>query len=180
MDKSWMDPFVGKCSRKYILGCQQFIEFAWNNRNVELGDEMYCPCVRCINIMRWPKNVVEHHIRNRGILRSYVRWTKHGESGEVNTSHESNEGDDMHRMLQDALGFQNIVASSSIKTQVTKISASEMSEIDGVEVDADIVDEDMVDVVECDEDFISDSDCEEDIIDFSDEDEDDIDFSDEY
>lgn len=104
-----MDPTVGKCSRKYILGCQKFIEFAWNNRTEELGGEIYCPCVRCINLLLWPKNVVEYHILNRGILRSYVRWTKHGESGEVNTSHEPNEGDDMRTMLHDGLGFQNVV-----------------------------------------------------------------------
>ncbi|KAF9597200.1 hypothetical protein IFM89_016341 [Coptis chinensis] len=41
------------------------------------------------------------------------------------------------------------------------------SEIDGVEVVANTVDEDVVDV---DEDFINDSDCDEDIIDYSDED----------
>ncbi|KAF9589070.1 hypothetical protein IFM89_018801 [Coptis chinensis] len=114
MDKSWMDPTVGKCSCRYILGCEKFIEFAWNNRVEELSGEIYCPCVRCINLLLWPKNVVEHHIKNRGILRSYVRWTKHGESGQVNT--ESNEGDDMHAMLQDALGFQNMVANNLTST----------------------------------------------------------------
>ncbi|KAF9608118.1 hypothetical protein IFM89_006045 [Coptis chinensis] len=92
---------------RYILGCEKFIEFAWNNRVEELSGEIYCPCVRCLNLLLWPKNVVEHHIKNRGILRSYVCWTKHGESGQVNT--ESNEGDDMHAMLQDALGFQNMI-----------------------------------------------------------------------
>ncbi|KAF9610180.1 hypothetical protein IFM89_020689 [Coptis chinensis] len=153
MDKSWMDPTLGRCSRKYILGCEKFIEFAWNNRIKELGGEIYCPCVGCLNLMLLPKHIVEHHIKNHGILRSYVRWTKHGESVEVNT--ESNRGDDMHTMLQDALGFQN------------------MGEIDGVEVVADTIDEDIIDDVECDEDFINDSDCDEDIDSDCDEDNDD-------
>ncbi|KAF9602003.1 hypothetical protein IFM89_024549 [Coptis chinensis] len=109
MDKSWMHPTVGRSNRKYILGCEEFVNWAWDNRHEEFGDEIYCPCVRCINKVLRPKDVVRDHILNKGIVRSYIRWTKHGEGDEVDARHDSNDGDDMHQMLQDALGFPDLV-----------------------------------------------------------------------
>ncbi|KAF9587912.1 hypothetical protein IFM89_006166 [Coptis chinensis] len=109
MDKSWMHPTVGRSNRKYILGCEEFVNWAWDNRPEEFGDEIYCPCVRCINKVLRPKDVVRDHILNKGIVRSYIHWTKHGEGDEVDARHDSNDGDDMHQMLQDALGFPDLV-----------------------------------------------------------------------
>ncbi|KAL5718836.1 hypothetical protein ACHQM5_011699 [Ranunculus cassubicifolius] len=66
----------------------------------------HCPCVRCINNVLHPLHIVKYHIENRGIMRTYTNWTKHGEAEEVNVNF--NEGCDMHGMLHDALGFSDM------------------------------------------------------------------------
>ncbi|KAF5181963.1 hypothetical protein FRX31_028450, partial [Thalictrum thalictroides] len=109
MDKSWMRPTVPRCSREYILGCKDFLKFAWENRLTEFGGEIYCPCVRCINNVLKPMNVVENHILQHGFLRTYVNWTMHGEVEELNPPIvESNYIDDMHTMLHDAFRFPDM------------------------------------------------------------------------
>lgn len=101
-----MNPNVKRYSREYVLGCQKFLEFAWQNRRTELGDEIYCPCNRCINNVLRPLNIVKNHIENRGIMSTYTNWTEHGEPEETNAS--SSEGDDMRGMLHDAFGVGDI------------------------------------------------------------------------
>lgn len=81
MDKSWMQ--MPKCSPEYIRGCKAFLEFAWKHRPMECGDTIYCPCTQCINMLSRSRKEVEDHIMQKGILRTYVRWMKHGEDEEV-------------------------------------------------------------------------------------------------
>ncbi|KAL5717109.1 hypothetical protein ACHQM5_010180 [Ranunculus cassubicifolius] len=112
MDKSWMNPTASRCSREYILGCSKFLEFAWENRQKELGDEIYYPCVRCINNMLQPLHIVKNHIENRGIMRTYTNWTEHREAEEVNVNF--SEGCDMHGMLHDAVGFIDMRGTNNV------------------------------------------------------------------
>ncbi|OVA15521.1 hypothetical protein BVC80_9035g42 [Macleaya cordata] len=104
MDKSWLQK--GRCSPEYFQGCMEFLEFAWSHRPSKLGDTIYCPCINCINRFPLSKNEVKEHILEQGILRTYTRWTKHGEAEEdvINIRDETrnvNNGDGMHIMLQD-------------------------------------------------------------------------------
>ncbi|KAF9605218.1 hypothetical protein IFM89_014331 [Coptis chinensis] len=169
MDKSWMHPTVGRSNRKYILGCEEFVNWAWDNRPEEFGDEIYCPCVRCINKVLRPKDVVRDHILNKGIIRSYIRWTKHGEGDEVDARHDSNDGDNMHQMLQDALGFSDLVGTVE---NLDTIESWTRNEVEGIEVVANTVEreQDFIDDNECDEDLSEDSDCDDDFINDSDPD----------
>ncbi|KAF9587746.1 hypothetical protein IFM89_004723 [Coptis chinensis] len=165
MDKSWMHLTVERSNRKYIPGCEEFVHWAWDNRPEEFGDEIDCLCVRCINKVLRPKDVVRDHVLNKGIVRSYIHWTKHGEGDEVDARHDSNDGDDMHQMLQDVLGFPDLVGTDTIESWTR-------NEVEGIEVVANTVEreQDFIDDNECDEDLSEDSDCDEDFINDSDPD----------
>ncbi|KAF9588827.1 hypothetical protein IFM89_016439 [Coptis chinensis] len=194
-----MHPTVGRSNRKYILGCEEFVNWAWDNRPEEFGDEIYCPCVRCINKVLRPKDVVRDHILNKGIVRSYIRWTKHGEGDEVDARHDSNNGDDMHRMLQDALGkhkqmikddhgrrisarnldrIHNERFGSWFENHVQQMKRDDSieswtrNEVEGIKVVSNTVEreQDFIDDNECDEDLSEDSDYDDDFINNSDPD----------
>ncbi|XP_026432534.1 uncharacterized protein LOC113329910 [Papaver somniferum] len=105
MDKSWMQK--GRCHPDYFRGCEEFINFAWSHRTPDLGESIFCPCLRYNNVNCLGRDVVREHIRENGIIHSYTCWTKHGEPEElVNNIGEEvtnviGEGD-MHGMLQAA------------------------------------------------------------------------------
>ncbi|KAL7253922.1 hypothetical protein ACSBR1_008294 [Camellia fascicularis] len=77
MDKSWMTIPNQITSRDYKEGMKSFIEFAMENKGSD--DEIWCPCVECVNGKRHNSNVVKIHLIRRGIPPSYKTWVHHGE-----------------------------------------------------------------------------------------------------
>ncbi|XP_065632907.1 uncharacterized protein LOC112024082 [Quercus suber] len=81
MDKSWMDKKRG--SREYFQGVTQFVEFAsLSARN----GKMLCPCMKCVNLILQPINVVRDHCWASGMMNNYKVWKFHGESAVATTA----------------------------------------------------------------------------------------------
>lgn len=77
-DRRWIrDP--SKQSEEYIRGVNKFLEFAFQNS--EVNGKIWCPCRKCANCkLRCRSSVYEHLIDSRyGFLRGYTRWVFHGE-----------------------------------------------------------------------------------------------------
>ena len=70
-----------RTSSEYIDGVKEFVEFA--AAHACDVNNIVCPCIRCLNGKRVdPMDLLNHLICN-GIDQSYTRWTKHGETDEV-------------------------------------------------------------------------------------------------
>ncbi|KAH7834644.1 hypothetical protein Vadar_018188 [Vaccinium darrowii] len=77
MDKSWMTIKNRIKSKEYREGVNSFIEFA--KANVGLGDDIWCPCVKCMNVKKQSTDDVKIHLILKGISPSYKTWVRHGE-----------------------------------------------------------------------------------------------------
>ena len=70
-----------RTSSEYINGVQEFVEFA--AAHARDANNIMCPCMRCLyGKCVNPIGLMNHLICN-GIDQSYKRWTKHGETDEV-------------------------------------------------------------------------------------------------
>ncbi|XP_056685978.1 uncharacterized protein [Spinacia oleracea] len=108
--REWMQ--CKKNDPRYKIGVKQFIEFAFSQKNVK--DVVPCPCVKCNNERRKCRDEIELDLLKFGIVKSYTRWLRHGESISDQTTHnniinESNEfqeheHDEMLDMLHEAFG----------------------------------------------------------------------------
>ncbi|XP_050290108.1 uncharacterized protein LOC126728302 [Quercus robur] len=105
MDKSWMEKRRG--TREYFEGVNQFVEFAAPSA---CNGNILCPCVKCVNLLIQPLNVVREHCWASGMLKNYKVWKFHGESAaatpatECGSSHvqeTQNPYGDFHGMLHD-------------------------------------------------------------------------------
>jgi hypothetical protein len=61
----------------YIQGVREFMEFA--RAHCEECASILCPCQKCLNITRQPKDIVEYHLHINGMAVSYTKWSYHGE-----------------------------------------------------------------------------------------------------
>ncbi|KAH7853294.1 hypothetical protein Vadar_000966 [Vaccinium darrowii] len=76
-------------SKEYREGVNSFIEFA--KANVGLEDDIWCPCVDCMNDKKRTTNDVKIHLILKGISPSYKTWVLHGEYVPAHEPCESNE-----------------------------------------------------------------------------------------
>ncbi|XP_052728168.1 uncharacterized protein LOC128195186 [Vigna angularis] len=101
MDRSWIKS--KRTTEEYERGVEQFIEFATRNVANNNG-RFYCPCVNCLNERRLPTAVIREHVLCDGFLRSYTKWTWHGELVEVPIAHVSQtEAEEVDLVMEDGL-----------------------------------------------------------------------------
>ncbi|KAK6780022.1 hypothetical protein RDI58_022206 [Solanum bulbocastanum] len=74
LDRSWMS--LRRCSDKYISGVNDFLDKAF--QRASKGNEILCPCKKCINRYRHYRNVVEDHLIVNGFVDGYNKWIFHG------------------------------------------------------------------------------------------------------
>ncbi|WVZ04709.1 hypothetical protein V8G54_018055 [Vigna mungo] len=105
MDRSWMNS--KRTTKEYERGVEQFIEFA--TRNVaDNNGRFYCPCVNCLNERILPIAVIREHVLCDGFLKSYTKWTWHGELVEVPITHVSQtEAEEVDFVMED--GFERMI-----------------------------------------------------------------------
>ncbi|XXG86159.1 hypothetical protein AAC387_Pa11g1107 [Persea americana] len=106
MDKSWMQK--SKVSLDYLNGVKKFLDFAFDHTTN--GDKIQCPCIKCCNKFYKNREKVHGDLLWNGKMKRYIHWMSHGEdNGDEYISDESDEGDDIHGMLQDTFGMSNLV-----------------------------------------------------------------------
>ncbi|XP_052724058.1 uncharacterized protein LOC128193906 [Vigna angularis] len=76
MDRSWIN--LIRTTNEYESGVEQFLEFAKMNVPDNNG-RFYCSCVNCLNERKLPTEVIREHVLCDGFLKSYTKWTWHGE-----------------------------------------------------------------------------------------------------
>nr|XP_004494940.1 uncharacterized protein LOC101496411 [Cicer arietinum] len=85
MDREWMcDP--SKKSEEYIRGVNEFLEFAFQNS--QINGKIMCPCTKCANCHSYSRVCVYEHLTDphRGFLRGYRQWIYHGEKPRTSSS----------------------------------------------------------------------------------------------
>lgn len=113
MDRSWIDS-NDRFSSDYSEGSDSFIEFALSNQCDRV--KINCPRVRCQNWYLYTPTETKQHCLMWGFMKWYKFWSVHGETT-VSLHGESSrqdfpkhnyEGDDMIRMIHDAVGINDI------------------------------------------------------------------------
>ena len=64
-------------SREYFEGVNRFVEFASPSAR---DGKIFCPCVKCVNLLAQPLDVAREHCWAKGMLKTYKVWDFHGES----------------------------------------------------------------------------------------------------
>lgn len=77
VDKSWI-LLRDRTSVEYIDGVENFINFAFMNKNRETY-RIKCPCPKCVNRFYQDIETVRGHIEMYGFEKTYVNWIYHGE-----------------------------------------------------------------------------------------------------
>ena len=77
MDKSWMKIIHRTKDKRYKLGVDEFLKFAY--RNKEDSSKIPCPCKKCNNFRMLDKVMVFRHLMQWWITLEYDRWIYHGE-----------------------------------------------------------------------------------------------------
>ena len=95
---------------KYRIGVNNFLEFAFSQRNE--NEVVPCPCVKCNNERRKTRSEIELDLIKFGIVKSYTRWLRHGESFEcsgdqndVDDSQQHPDHNSMSDMLHEVFGM---------------------------------------------------------------------------
>ncbi|KAL6577531.1 hypothetical protein OROMI_009859 [Orobanche minor] len=109
MDKSWMY-IEDRWSDKYSAGMKKFMDMARRH----CRDAMIrCPCRSCRNVIYNKQNIVENHLRDKGMDVTYTVWHFHGEEmgGNRNEddSSDENEDHDANLVRNDADEMQDII-----------------------------------------------------------------------
>ncbi len=76
MDRSWM--IASRLSREYANGVEQFLDWG-KSYAIDRNGRFRCPCNKCLNMVRLKPDKIKEHLYLNGILRSYKKWTLHGE-----------------------------------------------------------------------------------------------------
>ncbi|KAK1365431.1 hypothetical protein POM88_040992 [Heracleum sosnowskyi] len=66
-------------TEEYKIGVNDFIKFAWDNRDPEDGGLIRCPCEDCANKYFKDPSDVKVDLYLNGIMKWYTRWDLHGE-----------------------------------------------------------------------------------------------------
>ena len=71
MDKSWMS-IKDRLNRKYKKGVDNFLVFAFSNKEVVVNNKILCPCINCNNSLYKERAEVREDI-------IYTNWYHHEE-----------------------------------------------------------------------------------------------------
>ncbi|XP_075109058.1 uncharacterized protein LOC142180858 [Nicotiana tabacum] len=108
-DKQWMELIHDRLDNTYILGVENFLDYAFKI----LGEtrEIRCPCVKCCNAISGTHELVRSHLIVHGIVQNYILWYHHEERlGESSSDYEfvgdkineeGDGGDELHEILRD-------------------------------------------------------------------------------
>ncbi|XP_019191067.1 PREDICTED: uncharacterized protein LOC109185582 [Ipomoea nil] len=79
MDRSWM--YGKRNTHEYMLGVENFIKYAEENKSKNGEEFLVCPCYDCKNLRKFRSSEqVRSHLICRGFKKDYNRWIWHGES----------------------------------------------------------------------------------------------------
>ncbi|KAF2317176.1 hypothetical protein GH714_014831 [Hevea brasiliensis] len=76
MDKSWIHE-SNRLSTNYLQGILNFLQFPLKSSK---DGKLPCPCIKCVNALRFGQDVVMDHLIKHGLCMSYMHWYCHGES----------------------------------------------------------------------------------------------------
>ncbi|XP_060210987.1 uncharacterized protein LOC132638006 [Lycium barbarum] len=76
MDKSWIG--MPRTTTKYLIGLNQFLDFAFTNGAVR--NKIKCPCPKCGNEKWQTRNIVYNHLIDKPFPQNYVTWVMQGET----------------------------------------------------------------------------------------------------
>ncbi|KAK9078277.1 hypothetical protein SSX86_002334 [Deinandra increscens subsp. villosa] len=81
MDRShWMYK-IGRIHQSYLLGVQNFLKIAEDDRVIKGKESILCPCMECKNFKEFKdKKDIEYHLLRHGFMYNYTCWSRHGES----------------------------------------------------------------------------------------------------
>ncbi|XP_069153102.1 uncharacterized protein [Solanum lycopersicum] len=82
MDKSWIR--MPRTTKEYLVGLNQFLEFAFKNGAIE--DRIKCPCPQCCFGKWQTREVVFDHLICKPFPQNYVIWVMHGETSVLQNS----------------------------------------------------------------------------------------------
>ncbi|XP_043721065.1 uncharacterized protein LOC122668585 [Telopea speciosissima] len=113
MSRSWVGSSRDasfRLSSQYRLEVDKFIEYAFSSASI--GDQILCPCVKCVNQLWTNRNEVLEHLICDGILWNYTKWIFHGEGTSSQSHHhvnsivqgESETNDVTHTILDELRG----------------------------------------------------------------------------
>ncbi|XP_059316721.1 uncharacterized protein LOC132067483 isoform X1 [Lycium ferocissimum] len=113
-DKSWMNCL--RWTEEYSRGVNNFLDKAFERASQ--GDEILCPCKKCVNRYWHYRNVVEEHLVVEGFVDNYTKWVFHGEGfysrnapHPINDDEDSNLRDNIDGLLHDT--FRNVEGESA-------------------------------------------------------------------
>ncbi|XP_074300953.1 uncharacterized protein LOC141632293 [Silene latifolia] len=107
-DRSWMNHNGVKDRRKpeYKAGVDEFLEFAYRDKNVETA--LKCPCLNCRLGLAQNRKTMQCHLLVYGIDSSYNPWVSHGESEELNDNSEDENVGETLGSEDDELAFDDM------------------------------------------------------------------------
>ena len=75
LDNGWIKP-------EFIIGVEQFVEFAKMHPECMDGEKIKCPCNhrKCQNRNYLDEDTVKVHLGRNGFVADYYRWYHHGET----------------------------------------------------------------------------------------------------
>lgn len=105
MDKGWIK-LRNRILPEYLSGVEGFLSFSFDGLSLE--DKVWCPCVRCKNLIKQNRKQIYEHCVMYGFLETYTDWRSHGNvSSNIHEDVEFGEDDedDLDGMFQEALGY---------------------------------------------------------------------------
>ena len=66
-------------SNEWINQSTEFLNHAFAFLGVAQNGTIKCPCAKCQNYFRHPRNTIELHLCRHGFKEDYATWTEHGE-----------------------------------------------------------------------------------------------------
>jgi hypothetical protein len=66
-------------SNEWINQSTEFLNHAFAFPGVAQNGTIKCPCAKCRNYFRHPRNTIELHLCRHGFKEDYETWTEHGE-----------------------------------------------------------------------------------------------------
>lgn len=107
MKRDWMYKRLdgrGGIVSNFIIGVNNFIQYACSQQNRMSGDNIKCPCKKCHNIKYMDIEMVKCHLFQYGFVENYFVWKYQGEEDVVEEIYSSN---DLHGRAQSGLEYDN-------------------------------------------------------------------------
>ncbi|CAN1159487.1 hypothetical protein LINPERPRIM_LOCUS14708, partial [Linum perenne] len=76
-NKDWMNLLHNRLGEEYNRGVVEFLDYAFQRNGG--GNEVRCPCVKCLNARLETRDTILVHLKLYGILANYTFWCHHGE-----------------------------------------------------------------------------------------------------